>query len=53
MESVKIILGTYKGTVNVIACPPFVDIEVHCYDIDGVDETLLDTDEYGEQYFID
>jgi len=50
MDKINVVISVKDGAVIDVEAPPQVDIVIRDYDIDGINEDLLDVDEEGELY---
>jgi len=50
MDKIRIVISVKGGAVIDVEAPSQADVVIRDYDIDGVDENLLDVDEEGDLY---
>jgi hypothetical protein len=50
MDKVNVVVSVKGGAVIDVEAPPHVDVVIRDYDVDGINEDLLDVDEEGDLY---
>jgi hypothetical protein len=50
MDKINVVISVKDGAVIDVEAPPQVDVVIRDYDVDGINEDLLDVDEEGDLY---
>jgi len=50
MDKINVVISVKDGAIIDVEAPSQVDVVVRDYDVDGINEDLLDVDEEGDLY---